>query len=60
MNRALRSIALLGLASRLAAIAGGIYGCLGRPCAEALQPLELCVNRAKAAGHGRGLTRVGS
>lgn len=60
MNRALRSIALLGLASRLAAIASGIYGCLGRPCAEALQPRELCVSRANVAGRGRGLIRVGS
>lgn len=60
MNRALRSIVLLGLASRLAAIAGGIYGCLGRPCAEALQPRELCISRANVAGRGRGFTRVGS
>ena len=60
MNRALRSIALPGLASRLAAVTGGIYGCQGRPCAEALQSHGRCVNRANVAGHGRGFIRIGS
>lgn len=60
MNRALRSIVLLGLASRLAALTGVSHECLGRPCAEALQSHDLCVNRANVAGHGRGFIRVGS